>query len=651
VLLTLAGFALWAAVFTSNAAGVATDASLVSAHFSDARYAVGQEESLERQYTLAPSPSVRAQHAAAARDMTRALEGARDSADPIEREAANLALRLQNQYLAAIQRQFRAVDRYDDAGALRIDATQTHPLFMTIEHSVDLAAERAASKSANALRGLRGTERLVLIATPIVFAIGLLVLAFFTLILIAALRRSRNQADENRHMALHDGLTGLPNRMLYNDRLGQALRDATRQDLPVSVLMIDLDRFKEVNDTLGHAVGDELLSEAGSRLRAVMRERDTIARMGGDEFAVLLPGTDPAGARRVVGSIDRAFVEPFALMGMSVDAKASIGIACFPEHGNDAETLLQRADVAMYFAKGRHVGHALYSPEQDPYDPDLLALVGELRRAISDDELVLHYQPKLDLATDSVLGVEALVRWRHPSRGLLAPAAFVPLAEHTGMIRPLTLWVLERALAQARTRMLAGRELTIAVNLAAQNLLDPEFASDVVGLLGKHGIPAHLLEFEITEGSVMDDPERSIVLLQELRDLGIKLSIDDFGTGYSSLSYLTQLPVHEIKIDKGFVMAMDTSADDAVIVRSTIDLARNLGFTVVAEGVETEESLRILRALGCDSAQGYLLSRPVPVEELDIWLKIEPGLAHGSRVPMVLSPAAATRAEPASPPG
>jgi predicted signal transduction protein with EAL and GGDEF domain len=371
---------------------------------------------------------------------------------------------------------------------------------------------------------------------------------------------------------------------------------------------------------MGHANGDLLLQLVGPRLRAVLRARDTIARMGGDEFAVLLPGTGIAGSRQVAQSLHDALEEPFALKGVTIASEASVGIALHPEHGADAETLLQRADVAMYLAKEERSGHAVYAPERDPYDPNRLALAGELRRAISEDELVLHYQPKIDLRTNEVFGVEALVRWCHPIRGLLAPMEFVPLAEHTGLMRPLTLWVLDRAIGQCRAWREEGLELRVAVNLAVPSLLDVQLASDVAGLLAKHAVPAHLLELEITESSIMTDPQRAIAKLEELSAMGVRLAIDDFGTGYSSLSYLKSLPVDELKIDKSFVMNMQASADDGVIVRSTIDLGRNLGLAVVAEGVETEEAFTQLQDLGCDEAQGFLMSRPVPAEDLTAWL-------------------------------
>ena len=459
-----------------------------------------------------------------------------------------------------------------------------------------------------------------MIARPVVLAIGLILLGLFTWALLDAVRRNRDQAEASRHQALHDALTGLPNRILFYDRLDQALLSAERDQEPLAVLIVDLDRFKEVNDTMGHANGDLLLQLVGPRLRAALRARDTIARLGGDEFAVLLPGTDIAGSRQVAQSLHDALETPFELKGVTIETEASVGVAHHPEHGSDAETLLQRADVAMYMAKEARSGHAFYAPESDPYDPNRLALVGELRRAISDDELVLHYQPKIDLQTNAVSGVEALVRWRHPVRGLLAPMEFVPLAEHTGLMRPLTLWVLDRALAQCRAWRDQGIDLRVAVNLAVPSLLDVQLGGDVARLLAKHAVPAHLLELEITESSVMTDPKRAIAKLEELSAMGVRLAIDDFGTGYSSLSYLKRLPVDELKIDRSFVMNMAGQPrrrrDRALHHRP----GRNLGLAVVAEGVETEDAFARLQELGCDEAQGFLMSRPVPAEALTAWL-------------------------------
>jgi diguanylate cyclase (GGDEF)-like protein len=620
VLLLLTGFAVWAALFTGRAAEAAARANQTSAAFEDARFAVSELESLERYYLLEPAPKTEAAQLAAARDMAAALRSAARSGNSGERAVVRNVLARLDAYLEVERRLFAAKDAGRQDLVKDIDEDEADPAFDAIEERVGGAAHTARADATRALGRLEQAESLALVGTPIVFAIGLVLLGFFTWILLDAVRRNRDQAAASRHQALHDPLTGLPNRILFHDRLEQALRHAEREQEPLAVLMVDLDRFKEVNDTMGHANGDLLLQLVGPRLRAVLRARDTIARMGGDEFAVLLPGTDIAGSLKVAASLHDALEEPFPLNGVTVETEASVGIAHYPEHGADAEILLQRADVAMYIAKDQRSGHALYSPENDPYDPNRLALVGELRRAISDDELVLHYQPKIDLQTNAVSGVEALVRWRHPVRGLLAPMEFVPLAEHTALMRPLTLWVLDHALAQSRAWREQGLELRVAVNLAVPSLLDAQLGDDVARLLAKHDVPAHLLELEITESSIMTDPQRAIAKLEELSAMGVRLAIDDFGTGYSSLSYLKSLPVDELKIDKSFVMNMQASADDGVIVRSTIDLGRNLGLAVVAEGVETEDAFAQLQDLGCDEAQGFLMSRPVPAEDLTAWL-------------------------------
>jgi diguanylate cyclase (GGDEF)-like protein len=452
---------------------------------------------------------------------------------------------------------------------------------------------------------------------------GLAVLyaALFRLALGAS-RRLRRQADENEWQALHDALTGLPNRTLFRDRLRQALAAARRDGCEAAVMLLDLDRFKEVNDTLGHESGDLLLAELARRLREVVRQSDTIARLGGDEFAVLLPRvwayTDPVDA---AARMTRALDEPFVLQDVPIAVEASIGIAVFPEHGTDVDTLLQRADVAMYAAKGRHSGYAVYDAANDDYSPRRLRLIAELRRAIDEGELIVHYQPKEALATGDVVGAEALVRWKHPERGLLQPADFLPVAQQTNLIKPLTLYVLETALAQCAAWRREGLDLHVAVNLSSRSLLDVDFPADVERLLARWELDGDALELEITETTIMADPLRAAVVLDGLNLLGVRIAIDDFGTGYSSLAYLSGLPVDEIKIDRSFVMTMNESASHAVIVRSTIDLGRNLGLDVVAEGVETADVREALRALGCDAAQGYFLSRAVPPADLARWLR------------------------------
>jgi diguanylate cyclase (GGDEF)-like protein len=451
---------------------------------------------------------------------------------------------------------------------------------------------------------------------------GLLLLWMSIFRLVAgASRKLRRQADENERLALHDHLTGLPNRSLFLDRLDHALRASTRTGSGVAVLLMDLDRFKEVNDTLGHHCGDLMLKELASRLSAVIRPSDTVARLGGDEFALLLPNvTNPDAGIALAERIALALDDPFVIDGLPLEAEASIGIALYPVHGEDVETLLQRADVAMYMAKETRTHYAVYDAEVDNYRPERLLLVAELRRAIENRELVLHYQPKATLVDGTVRGVEALVRWQHPERGLVPPDVFIPVAEHTGLIRPLTFFVVEEALRQCKLWREQGFELTVAVNVAMRNILDEEFPNELERMLGKYRLDPSVLELELTETSVLADPPRAKEILQRLRDTGVSLAVDDFGTGYASLSYLSELPVDEIKIDRSFVMAMDREEQHARIVRSTIDLGRNLCLSVVAEGVESAEVWNRLAELGCDSAQGYFLARPLPAAELTTWL-------------------------------
>jgi diguanylate cyclase (GGDEF)-like protein len=458
-------------------------------------------------------------------------------------------------------------------------------------------------------------------------------------IVAGASRRLRRQADTLRrqaeelrhhaatkeHQALHDHLTGLPNRVLFADRISHAIRTAERSGDEVAVFVMDLDRFKEVNDTLGHHSGDLLLQELAHRLQRALRTSDTVARLGGDEFGVLLPDlVDRQAIEEVVDRIRVAVERPFHVQDLPLAIETSIGISMFPEHGQDVDALLQKADVAMYVAKESNSTHEFYDPREHEYDPKRLTLVGELRRAIEAAELTVYYQPKADLRTGEVTGTEALVRWEHPERGLLFPDEFIPLAQHTGLIRPLTLCVMDTAMAQARAWQNRGWKLSVAVNLAARNLLDAGLPDDVYELLEKWQLEPGTVKFEITESTIMADPVRAMSVLERLHAMGTKLSIDDFGTGYSSLAYLKRLPVDAVKIDKSFVLNMDTDENDAAIVRSTIDLARNLGLNVVAEGVENEATWQTLAALGCDFAQGNYLTRPLPAPELNAWFERRP---------------------------
>jgi diguanylate cyclase (GGDEF)-like protein len=454
----------------------------------------------------------------------------------------------------------------------------------------------------------------------IVGGLALLWASIFRLV-AGASRKLRRQADENERLALHDHLTGLPNRSLFLDRLDHALRASGRTGSGVAVLLMDLDRFKEVNDTLGHHCGDLMLKELARRLSEVVRLTDTVARLGGDEFALLLPNvTQPEAGVALAERIALALDEPFVIDGLPLETQASIGIALYPDHGEDVETLLQRADVAMYMAKETRTHYGVYDAEVDNYRPERLVLVAELRRAIENHELVLHYQPKATLVDGAVRGVEALVRWQHPERGLVPPDVFIPVAEHTGLIKPLTFFVVDEALQQCARWREQGFELTVAVNVAMRNILDEEFPNELERMLAKYGLEPSVLELELTETSVLADPPRAKEILQRLRDTGVSLAVDDFGTGYASLAYLSELPVDEIKIDRSFVMAMDREEQHARIVRSTIDLGRNLCLSVVAEGVESAEVWDRLAELGCDSAQGYFLAKPLPADELTVWL-------------------------------
>jgi diguanylate cyclase (GGDEF)-like protein len=431
-------------------------------------------------------------------------------------------------------------------------------------------------------------------------------------------------ARESRIMdlAYRDGLTALPNRALYAERLDQELATAAPLSLPVAVLLMDLDHFKDVNDSLGHPIGDMLLCEVAARLqRVVGNSADTVARLGGDEFAVLLPGSTAMDAEYVAGEMLQALVAPMTLDGHMVDVRASIGVAVYPEHGHESATLLRRADIAMYEAKRKSLGVVVWDERLDQHSGERLTLMSDLRQAVDNDELALVYQPKVALAGSGEYCVEALVRWRHPERGVISPLEFIPFAEQTGYIRAITQRVLARAIAQCATWRADGLPMHVSVNLSPRDLMDPELAERFCAMLEQHFCAARWFTFEITESAILDDPAHAIGNLKRLNALGCRLAIDDYGTGYSSLAYLRHLPVHELKIDKTFVMGMARDASDAVIVRSTVDLAHAMGLAVVAEGVEDEATFDQLRALRCDFVQGYWLSRPLEHAEVAAWMR------------------------------
>lgn len=423
------------------------------------------------------------------------------------------------------------------------------------------------------------------------------------------------------HQAMHDALTGLPNRVLLNDRLEQAVAHLGRTGGCMAVLLLDLDRFKEVNDALGHPAGDRLLQEVARRLRAGFRSTDTVARLGGDEFAILARETGEEGAAGFAAKVHAAISGVFRIQHQNVYVGTSIGVALYPQHGRDASTLLRRADIAMYLAKKQGTGTCVYRPDADVDTADRLALAGDLHAELDNPRhLSVHYQPMIRLPEGSPSGVEALLRWDHPVHGPVAPDQLIRIAEHTGLIGPLTYWVLETALREfSRVPPLCGG-LNLSVNLSAWNLQDPNLPEAVSQALEVTGFPPERLTLEITESAMMGDPVHARQILELLSVMGVRLAVDDFGTGFSSLGYLKLLPVNLLKIDRSFVMDMLDNENDAVIVRSTIDLAHNLGFRVVAEGVENGEVLTLLGGLGCDYAQGYYLCRPAPAGDIEAWL-------------------------------
>lgn len=430
-----------------------------------------------------------------------------------------------------------------------------------------------------------------------------------------------SREQEVLRLAYEDALTGLPNRARLVERIEVALRHAAQRGRIAAVMLLDLDRFKGINDTLGHAAGDEVLRRVAERLRGVLRDGGTVARLGGDEFAIVLTAADVDEVRAVARAIVNALRAPIEFEGQPIDVAASIGIAVYPDDGIDAGTLMRRADIVMYVAKRSTGSFAFYDARYEVAQRQHLSLLGELRRAVESAELRAYYQPKIELASGRVGGVEALVRWRHPTRGLVPPDEFMPYAEQTGFIRVITRWMLAVTLRQCGRWAADGMPLQVAVNISARDLMSRDLPQLVNDLLHNHRVPPELVCLEITESSFMEDPEHALATLRALHGLGVRLAIDDFGTGFSSLAYLKRLPVDELKIDRAFVMGMADDRDDRMIVRSTIELAHNLGLKVVAEGVETDACLDELRALGCDLAQGYLISGPLRRSKLEAWLR------------------------------
>jgi diguanylate cyclase (GGDEF)-like protein len=479
---------------------------------------------------------------------------------------------------------------------------------------------------------------------PIALVLEGLLLALFVSFL-PVLRRVTRQMDDHlgqiEHQALHDGLTGLPNRALFRDRIAVSLADARRSEGHSAVLLLDLDRFKEINDTLGHAAGDELLRLLAARLHGALRETDTVARLGGDEFGIVMRVGGPTDVRDAAERIHNALEHPFEIEGLRFEVGASIGASLFPDDATDPDTLVRFADVAMYTAKRNRTDLELYNAAFDDTSRDSLAMGSELRRALDDGDIIAHYQPKVDIESGRIVGAEALVRWNHPDRGLVMPAAFLPTVEKTGLMNQLTAYMLRLAVAQAAEWNRLDVGLGIAVNVDAGALLDPAFPDLVEAALSEGGLPSNCLTLEITETSIMADPLRAGTVARDLASIGVRLAIDDFGTGYSSLGQLTALPLSELKIDRSFVTRLADSPADLTIVRTILDLGASLDLCVVAEGIESSETRSILQGLGCVLAQGYAFGAPVSAADLTKVLLSRPAEStakHGSRT---YAPAAA----------
>jgi diguanylate cyclase len=614
VLILLAGFSLWAARETRAAARRVQRDTTEQELWQTARLELARTATAQHAYLRQRRARDRADIMRANVALRISLRSIERGADPDEVAFASAVAAGHRRYLTATGRLLAAAATGDAAQARALAVRDVDPIYATLAEQLAEGARDEQEQVAESLAVARRLGENLVVAVPVVFTVGLGLLFGSWMLLLGFQRHIQRQA-------LSDALTGLPNRTLLRDRIGQAIRQADRELVPAALLLIDLDRFKEINDTLGHDLGDQLLVQVGRRLSATLRQVDTVARLGGDEFAVLLPRVETAdGALTVARKLQSSLEEPFALDGLTLDVEASIGVALYPDHGRDPEELLQHADIAMYTAKELHAGFVTFDPRQDQHSPRRLALLGELRRALEHRQLLLHYQPKVDAHSGRVLGAEALVRWQHPEHGRISPDEFIPLAERTGIIGPLTSYVMDAALRQCRQWHQAGHELSVAVNVSARSLLDLHFPDEVGALLARHQVPAELLVVELTESAIMADPVRALEVVGRLNAMGVQLSIDDFGTGYSSLAYLRSLPVHELKIDRSFVSKMISDASDAVIVHSTVDLGRNLGLRVVAEGVEDALTLQQLGLLGCHAVQGYHISRPISADDLMTWV-------------------------------
>ncbi len=620
-LAALAGLALWTSLSMQRAATHLHELNEVSDHWGLVVQNVDVADHALVDYLRSGTSVMRQPVANAAGAADESLRWLRENGAPADVRAATIVGNLYGDYSTLLRETVAAGDRGDTRAAEQ-KADQAELTLVSLRKQLSTVVQLKRLETTDYLRAAEQQNGRLRLAAVIAFVIDLGLVGLCGVVLLGHRRKILRQAAKSEHEAMHDALTGLANRTLLTQRTQEAIRGADRSGEPLGLFLIDLNRFKPINDTLGHAFGDRLLQHVANRLTGAVRDLDTVARLGGDEFAVLLPSVGTAANALVVAArVHRALEETVELDGLSVDIGCSIGVAMYPTDSADAHELLKHADIAMYVAKRARLGTSVYEPGLDQHNVAQLTVVSDLRRAIEQGELVLHYQPKADLRSGTVCGAEVLCRWQHPRLGLLGPDRFIPAAEETGLIEPLTRYVLDHALAQCRAWHVAGWDVPISVNVGAQCLHDPTFPEQVLRLLKEHSRPAEMLTLEITESAIIADPHRASDVLVRLRELGVRLSIDDFGTGYSSIAYLRTMPVHEMKIDRSFTTNMRSDSSSGAITRSLLGLAHNLELEVVAEGVEDEETWTALAALGCDIVQGYCLSKPLPADEFAAWLR------------------------------
>ncbi|GGU23527.1 putative bifunctional diguanylate cyclase/phosphodiesterase [Lentzea flava] len=620
-LAALAGLALWTSLSMQRAATHLHELNEISDRWGLVVQNVDVADHALTDYLRSGIPVMGQPVFTAAGAADESLRWLRERGAPSDVRAATIVGDLYGDYATLLRETVAARDRGDATTAAQ-KADQAELTLVSLRKQLSTVVQLKRLETTDHLRAAEKQNGRLRLAAVIAFVIDLGLVGLCGVVLLGHRRKILRQAAKSEHEAMHDALTGLANRSLLTQRTQQAIQSANRSGEPLGLFLIDLNRFKPINDTLGHVFGDRLLQHVANRLTGAVRDLDTVARLGGDEFAVLLPAVGTAANAQIVADrVHRALEEAVDIDGLSVDVGCSIGVALYPTDSSDAHELLKHADIAMYAAKRARLGTSVYEPGLDQHSAAQLTVISDLRRAIDHGELVLHYQPKADLRTGTVCGAEVLCRWQHPRLGLLGPDRFIPAAEETGLIEPLTQYVLDHALEQCRTWHAGGWDVPISVNVGAQCLQDPTFPDQVERLLKDHGRPPDVLTLEITESAIIADPHRATDVLTRLRELGVRLSIDDFGTGYSSIAYLRTMPVHEMKIDRSFTTNMRSDSSSGAITRSLLGLAHNLELEVVAEGVEDEETWTALAALGCDIVQGYCLSKPLPADEFAVWLR------------------------------